>query len=110
MEKHESQLLAELILDVKKDVSEMRREVSDVKELSEDNSVVLKEHMRRTEASEARLDVQENKFDEFVKSMEPVQEHVKTVHLITKFGKGFLKTVGILGTIAELVKAFLKFR
>lgn len=110
MEKFESQLLADLILDVKKDVSEMKKELSDVKSMSQANSVVLAEHMRRTEASEARLDVQEKKFDEFVESMEPVKDHVRTVHLLTRVGMNVLKVLGILVSMVGVVKGFLKFR
>jgi hypothetical protein len=110
MEKYESQLIAELILDVKKDVSDLKREVSEVKAMAQDNSVILAEHMRRTEASEGRLDVQEKKFDEFVDSMEPVKEHVKTIHLLTKIAVNILKVMGLLASVAGVVKGLLTFR
>lgn len=110
MEKFESQLLAELILDVKKDVSEMRKDISEIRSVTKDNSSVLIEHMRRTEASEARLDVQEEKFEDFARSMDPVKEHVKTLHLLTDIGMKVLKVLGVLVSVFEAVKGLLKLR
>ncbi len=91
------QILVNLILDVKKDVSDVKTDIADIKE-------DLFIHMSRTEASESRLDVQETKLDHFISQMEPVQEHVKTVSLLTRT---FLKVLKILTAIATLVATIL---
>lgn len=109
MDKPDVRLLADLILDVKKDVGDMKKDLADTKQMSYANSIVLDEHMRRSEAAEARLDVQEEKLDKFVESMEPVKEHVKSVHLLTGLAGKTLKVLGILATIFGAVKGFLRF-
>lgn len=110
MDKPDVQLLTELILDVKKDVSEIKKDLTDTKEMAYSNSIVLDEHMRRSEAAEARLDVQEEKLDKFIKQMEPVQDHVKTVSLLTSAGIKVLKILGILASLIATVLGLLKFR
>lgn len=107
---NETRLLVDLILDVKKDVSEVRKEVSEVKEMTFVNANDLKEHMLRSHMSEARLDVQEEKLEKFIESMEPVKEHVETIHSLTRVGKLSLKVLAVLGTIAGTIASFLKFR
>lgn len=109
MEPTDTQLLASLILDVKKDVSEMKKDLSDTRDMSYANSIVLDEHMRRSEAAESRLDVQEEKLDEFVKSMEPVKEHVKTVHILTSVAVKVMKGLALVGSLVGTVLGCLKF-
>ena len=109
MEKIDSQLLADLILDVKKDVSEIKKDLADTKDMSFANSIVLDEHMRRSEAAEARLDVQEEKLDKFIESMEPVKEHVKTVHLLTTLVGKAARILAFLASIAGTILGLLKF-
>lgn len=103
MDTIESKLLTELLLDVKKDMSDMKQDVSGMKK-------DLSEHMRRSEASEARLDVQEEKLDTFIISMEPVKEHVKTVHLITRGSLKILKALALLASVVGTVAGLLKLR
>ena len=108
MESPDAQLLANLILDVKKDVSEIKKDLSDTKEMSYANSIVLDEHMRRSEAAEARLDVQEEKLDKFITDMEPVKEHVKSVHLLTSVAGKFVKVLSVITTLVGAVVGLLK--
>lgn len=110
MDKPEVQLLADLILDVKKDVSEMKKDLSDTKQMSYANSIVLDEHMRRSEAAEARLDVQEEKLDKFIEQMIPVQDHVKTVSLLTSAVMKILKVLGAIATLVGTVLGILRLR
>lgn len=107
---NDTRLLVDLILDIKKDVSEVRKEVSEVKEMAYVNTNDLKEHMLRSHMSEARLDVQEEKLDKFIESMKPVKEHVETVHSLTRAGKLSLKVLAALGTIVGTIASFLKLR
>lgn len=108
MDKPEVQLLADLILDVKKDVSELKRDMSDTKDMAQANSISLNEHMRRSEASENRLDLQEDKLDHFIKEMEPVKEHVKAVSLLTSLIGKCLKVFTVLLSLVGAVLGILK--
>lgn len=103
MDKPEIQLLADLILDVKKDVSDIKRDVAE-------NTVTLNEHARRSEASEGRLDVQEQKLEKFITEMEPVKDHVKTISLLTNAGVKILKVLGLLISLISAIFGILKFR
>jgi hypothetical protein len=103
MDRREIKLLSDLILDVKKDVSAVKKDIADIKE-------DLFMHISRTEASEARLDVQEQKLDHFVEQMEPVKEHVKTVHLLTRALTKGLKILVAIATLVATVAGLVKFR
>lgn len=112
----EKELLVELMLDLKKDVSEIKRDLADTKEMTTSNKAVLEEHARRSTASEVRLDVQEEKLEQFIEDMEPVQEHIRAVSTLTKFiVKGskvvtnVLKAGAAILAIIGAVKEFLKF-
>lgn len=108
MDKPEVQLLADLILDVKKDVWDIKKDLSDTKQMSYSNSIVLDEHMRRSEAAEARLDVQEEKLDKFIDQMEPVREHVKTVGIITKILAKIIKWISIIASMVGAVLGVIR--
>jgi hypothetical protein len=103
MDKPEFQLLADLILDVKKDVSIIKSDVAA-------NTITLNEHARRSEASENRLDVQEEKLEQFIKEMKPVQEHVQTVSALTKVIGKALKFLALIVSIVSTVLGILKLR
>lgn len=91
--------LFDMMRDLKQDQDEIK--VQTIK-----NSVVLEEHMKRSEASEARLSIQEDKFDTFVekmgKDLEPLKDHVK-------LEKGLVRAVmallGFASTIVGIVYA-----
>jgi hypothetical protein len=106
----EVKLLADLILDVKRDVSDIKKDLSETKDMTKSNSVVLEEHARRSRASESRLDVQEEKLDKFILEMEPVKDHVKTVSLLTHAGVKILKVLAILASLVATIAGLLKLR
>lgn len=108
MDKPEVQILVDLVLDMKKDVSEIKKDGAETKAMTMQNSVVLAEHARRSEASEGRLDVQEVKLEKFITDMEPVKDHVKTVHLVTSFTVKALKVMGIVASLVATVLGILK--
>lgn len=110
MEDINVKLLADLILDVKKDLSDVKKDVSDLKDISHANTISLDQHMSRNDISEARLDVQEEKLEKFVQDMEPVREHVKTVHLLTGLGVKILKVLGIVVSIVGTIAGLLRLR
>ncbi len=108
MEKPEVALLTQLILDIKQDVAAVKADISETKEIALRNTVVLEEHARRSQASEDRLEVQEQKFEEFVKKMEPVQEHVEMVSNLTKAGLWIAKAIGVVASAGAAVIGLLK--
>lgn len=77
-------LLLDLVLDLKKEQGE-------IKQLTLENSVVLKEHMRRTEVAEKRLDLVEN-----------------NVMFVTSLGKLIAWTIGIVGGIVGIVYSIIQ--
>lgn len=104
MDQPENALLTQLLLDVKQDVSVIKRDLAETKELTKENSVVLAEHARRSVASENRLDLQEEKMEKFISDMGPVQDHVEMVSTLTKAGWTAIK---VLAAIASLVATIL---
>lgn len=108
MDSQNNDLLIELILDIKKDVTDLKTMQIEDHEISIKNSVILDEHARRSTASERRLDLQEEKFDEFVKKMQPIEDHVKSVKSVTKFMNVALKVLGTIVTIVGGIMAWLK--
>jgi hypothetical protein len=76
-------LLLELVLDLKKDIGAVRTDVSNIKEDTTKNTVVLDDHARRSTASEKRLDKLEKR-DQML--------------------NGFFKiSLGILGAIGSII-------
>lgn len=110
MEKPDLSLLVELVKDVKNDVIAMKKDLADTKEMTYANSIVLDEHARRSEASESRLDVQEEKLEKFMEKMEPIQDHVKAIETLKGAGGTTLKVIATILSIAGAVAGFLKFR
>lgn len=82
--------LLEFLIDVKRDQDE-------IKSIVIHNTVVLNEHMRRTEASEKRLEVVET-------ALEPVTYHVKTMATMVKVGIGILGAAGTVAAIVEVIR------
>jgi chromosome segregation ATPase len=88
MSSPEIALLLELVLDLKKDISAVRTDISSLQEDTTRNSVVLEDHARRSTASEARLDKLERR-DQML--------------------NGFLKiSLGVLGAVGSVL-GILKF-
>lgn len=110
MEQPENQLLTQLLLDVKQDVSAIKKDLAEIKSIAQDNTIELVEHTRRSTASEARLDVQEEKLEKFIKDMEPVQDHVRMVSTLTKAGWIVLKGLAALVSLAGAILGLLKIR
>jgi hypothetical protein len=92
--------LLDLLLDVKKDITEL-------KEQGATNVAELKEHARRTTAAEKRQDLQEKKLDQFIKNMEPVEDHVKFMHKLSKLS---ILLLGAGASIAGIITLILKIK
>lgn len=90
--------LFHMILDMKKDQAE-------IKEATIKNTATLEEHVRRTEASEARLEIQEEKLDRFIDRMEPFEDHVKFVNMSLKVLVGVITLTGIIVGIVAAIRA-----
>lgn len=56
MSSPEIALLLELVLDLKKDIGSVQKDISSLQEETAKNTVVLDDHARRSTASEKRLD------------------------------------------------------
>jgi hypothetical protein len=110
MDSPDTQLLAKLILDIKQDVGSIQKDLSETKEITIRNTVVLEEHARRSKASEDRLEVQEEKLDNFIEKMEPVQDHVKVVAALTKTFTTVVKVVGVVVSVISVILGILKLR
>lgn len=105
----DNQILIDLVLDMKKDVSQITQDLGDVKIETIKNTGQLEKHMMRSDMSEARLDVQEEKLEHFITEMAPVKEHVKSVATLTKFMGGAIKILGILASVVGVLLSILKF-
>lgn len=68
---------------------------ADINATLERNTVILDEHMRRTEAAEKALEL-------LKQEIEPVKTHVTAIKLLIKIG-------GVTGTIVGVVLGILKF-
>ena len=73
------------------------------------NTIVLEEHMKRSETSEKRLEVQESKLEAYMENtrsdLEPIKQHV---HLVNKLAVIGFKLLGILGTIVGVAYTIMK--
>jgi hypothetical protein len=105
----DSQILVDLVLDIKKDMSEVRKDLSDVKIETVKNTASLDKHMLRSDLSEARLEVQEEKLDTFITEMVPVKEHVKSIATLTRFMGTTIKVLGVLASVVGAILGILKF-
>lgn len=97
MDSQDKDLLVSLVLDIKKDVSDLKSSQSETKELTVKNTIILEEHMRRTSIAEERIEMLQ-------KDLEPIKDHVKSVHVISAF---LVKSIKILGVIVTLVGSIL---
>lgn len=78
-----------------------------IKAQTEKNSIVLEEHARRSLASERRLEVQEQKLELFIKSLDsrldPIEDYIKLSAFLLKLGIGAITlastVIGIAYTI-----------
>lgn len=102
------QIIVDLVLEIKKDMNEVRKDLGDMKVETVKNSANLEKHMLRSDLSEARLEVQEEKLDTFIKEMVPVQEHVKSVATLTRLVGGAIKVLGVLASVVGAVLGLLK--
>jgi hypothetical protein len=74
----------------------------EIKEETTRNTTTLEDHQRRSVASEERLELQEKKFEEFEKRIEPLLMHFSASKLLLRWVVGVL---GIVGTIAAIIQA-----
>jgi hypothetical protein len=81
-------------------ILDMKKEQEEIKGILIKNTVVLDEHIRRTEASEARLEVIEV-------AMEPLNDHVKAMGLIGKICVGTFAALGTAAGVFEVIRNFL---
>jgi hypothetical protein len=84
----ETQILVDLILDLKKDIGEIKHDISDLKDVSTENSVILDEHVRRCDSLEAQ--------------MVPMKNLMVEIKGIIKF----LKIITIIISVAETLRHF----
>jgi hypothetical protein len=103
MDTPENNLIINLILDIKKDVSELKTSQVETKEIAVKNTIVLEEHMRRTNIAEENIEL-------IRQEMKPIKEHVQSVTAVTHFMAGLLKVLGVLATLVGAVLGFLKLR
>jgi tRNA splicing ligase len=82
--------LINFVMDIKKDQDE-------IKEIVIKNTVVLDEHIRRTELAESRLEIIEQE-------LEPIRDHVKGVALVLKISAGLVATAGTLAGLVEVIR------
>ncbi len=85
-------LLLELVLDLKKDISATRDDISVVKDETTKNTVVLDDHARRSTASEARLDL--------------LEKRDQMLNGFVKISAGLLGVAGTLLAVWEAVRNF----
>lgn len=100
MDQQSSDILVSLVLDIKKDVA-------DIKEKTAANTVTLDDHSRRSTASEGRLNVQEEKLEKFIEKMEPIQDHVKAVENIAKFSVSAIKILAVVVSVIATVMGII---
>lgn len=96
-------LIVDLIMDIKKDVSDLKQSHAEIKAIAIKNSVVLDEHMRRTDIAEKRI-------ESLQEEIKPIKEHVQSVNTISHFLVGVLKVLGIVVSLVGALLGFLKFR
>lgn len=104
----DNQILVDLVLDIKKDMSEVRKDLGDMKIETVKNTASLDKHMLRSDMSEARLEVQEEKLETFITEMAPVKEHVKSIAVLTKFMGAAIKILGVVASVVGAILGILK--
>jgi branched-subunit amino acid aminotransferase/4-amino-4-deoxychorismate lyase len=85
--------------------------VLEIRDKTTQNTAVLDEHMRRTDASERRLEIQEHKLDTFMThiegQLEPVKNHVNrvgwTVKMVIYAGAGLGAALGIIEGLRKIL-------
>ncbi len=90
MDESQYQRLLDFVLGIKEDQDA-------IKEIAIRNTVILEEHMRRTEMSEKRLEVIESE-------LEPVKDHVKAMGVIVKILAGVIGVAASLTAIVEVIR------
>lgn len=86
-----------LLIDIKKDQESIREQTIR-------NTVVLEEHMRRTEIGEARMNVQEEKLEAFMEKMVPIEDHAKLVNAIVKIALGLITAAAAIAAIIHALR------
>ncbi len=110
MESSDLTLLTALLIDMKKDVSQIQQDLAVARAIAAENTDVLIDHTRRSLASEQRLNVQEQKLEEMALTLEPMKTHLASVAYLTKVAATILKVVGYVAAIASAAKAILSLR
>lgn len=103
MDAPEKNLIVDLILDIKKDVSDLKQSQIETKEIAVKNTVVLEEHMRRTDIAEKRIELLQEE-------IKPIKDHVTSVNTIAKFLLAALKVLGVIVSLVGALLGFLKLR
>lgn len=92
--------------DGRKKYAEVLTELSHIKKVQSEQHNILQEHMRRTAANEAILEVvrttQSEQVEFFKEEIEPLKKHVN-------MWSGAGKVLAILGTLAAMAGAVAKF-
>lgn len=99
MDSQDKDILISLVLDIKKDLSDLKDNQSETQELTVKNTIILEEHMRRTSIAEERIEMLQ-------KDLEPIKDHVKSVHAIASFLTKSIKVVGIIVTLIGSILAW----
>ena len=98
MTPHHYGKLLDLLLDVKKDITEMKEDIAK-------NTVTLEDHARRSTASEKRHDLQEKKLEVFMDSLEPERDYIK---FQKKSVKVVVMTLAAGASLAAIITLVLK--
>lgn len=99
MDSQDKDILISLVLDIKKDLSDLKDNQSETQELTVKNTIILEEHMRRTSIAEERIEMLQ-------KDLEPIKDHVKSVHAVASFLTKSIKVVGIIVTLVGSILAW----
>ena len=83
-------LLLELVLDLKKDISIVRTDITSLQEETAKNTVILDDHARRSTASEARLD--------------KLEKRDQMLNGFFKISAGLLSAAGSIVAILEIIR------
>lgn len=94
-----TELLKETLKELKDDVRQLDTKFDKMHEILIENSIVLKEHERRSTSSEKRLEIVENKLD----SLEEARSHIKGFFL---YGSIIVGAITTLITILYYLKDF----
>lgn len=93
--------LINLILEMKSDQAETKAIVSR-------NTVILAEHIRRTEAAEANIEILKADAKENIEviraELEPMKDHMKAVGVMLKLALGSIGVAGTIATIVEVIR------